>query len=228
MNAPQTKSLEIVKRNRKYFAARIANKYDCKIVIDGNSEHLTPGQHVLSVDDISVRTKFGTDLIFKVVSDVDQQIKDSGFCTLKPQQKLRNIDLRRQVRRLCGRWDEGAQAWVFPKMVEDKVEELDYIYNNDFVTIEVEFTEALENVVSVEVLGYQVAGFTQAYDGVRIKTFDEVAILDGGFDTDHEKDRWFVNVAEGTVIRFKVASELLRRHTEPFEDGIVVKELASH
>lgn len=220
MNAPETKTLEIVKRNRKYFAARIADKYDCKIVIDVNSEHLSLGMHVLSVNDISIRTKFGIDLIFKVISDVDQQIKESGFCTLQPQHKLRNADLIRQVHRLCGRWDTAAQAWIFPKMVEDKVEELDYIYNSDLVTIEVEFTEALVFDTSVELFGYEIAG--------RINTFDEVAVLDGELKLDFKKGCWVVNVVEGTVIRFKVASELLRRHPEPFENGIMVQILASH
>ncbi len=66
-----TRSFEIVKKNRKYFAARTKG-YDCKIVIDDLSRDLEPGEHELMVEDISVRSKYGTDLIFRLTHDAEE------------------------------------------------------------------------------------------------------------------------------------------------------------
>ena len=55
----KTLNLNITKKNRKYFACS-HNGHDVKLVIDGASENLEVGEHELLVEDVSVRTKFGT------------------------------------------------------------------------------------------------------------------------------------------------------------------------
>ena len=75
------KTITLIKKNSKYFAAKIG-KFDCKVLVDNNSESLELGEHTLEFDDISVRTKYGTDLIFKLSASESEQ-EEAGIVTLK-------------------------------------------------------------------------------------------------------------------------------------------------
>jgi hypothetical protein len=72
----KTITIIIEKKNRKYFAAKV-NGYKCKLLIDENSEGLELGTHELLVNDISVRSKYGTDLIYSVY----KKTEDGGIVT---------------------------------------------------------------------------------------------------------------------------------------------------
>lgn len=74
------KEFNVLKKNRKYFAASL-NGYKCRILIDELSQNLSIGTQLLDVEDISVRSKYGTDLIFKLKSSIEEQ-NESGFITL--------------------------------------------------------------------------------------------------------------------------------------------------
>lgn len=226
-----TKTFEIVKRNRKYFAARIADKYDCKILIDSNSSHLEPGQHTLVVEDLSIRTKYGNDLIFRAVGDVDQQIEESGICSFKPTLGLVNEHMRKTVNRLGGRWDRDSGAWIFPKIVEDQIDELEFLFNSDFINIQVEFTEYLEFKGPVKFLGYEIGGSTRKNGPVNTRC--EVALIAGNFGYERTRvgrysDNDFVYssyVEPGTIVRLKVPAELLRRESSNIDCTIKVNSL---
>lgn len=74
-------TFNIIKRNRKYFAAQTKSGHKCRILIDSNSEKLELGTQELVVSDISIKSKFGVDLIFKLQCSVDEQ-KEAGIRTL--------------------------------------------------------------------------------------------------------------------------------------------------
>ncbi|EOX4801897.1 hypothetical protein ACU440_002650 [Vibrio alginolyticus] len=94
--------LNIIKRNRKYFAAETASKHKCKLLIDSNSENLELGEHCLAVEDISVRSKYGTDLIYKLSASAEAQA-EQGIVSLKSDY---NSLLVEECHRLDGAWDK--------------------------------------------------------------------------------------------------------------------------
>lgn len=69
----------VLKKNQKYFAA-LLNGCKCRIVIDENSSDLPLGEQLLDVEDISVRSKYGVDLVFKLQSSIEEQA-ESGVVT---------------------------------------------------------------------------------------------------------------------------------------------------
>jgi len=153
--AEEIKTFNSLKRDGKYFAALI-NNYKCKIVIDAASESLAIGENqILKVDDLSVRSKFGTDLIFRLAADAAQQ-HESGICTLRHGKY--NSLLIDECRLLGGKWDADSKAWVFSGMVAAEVEALDDLFNGQTAIYEVEFvTDQSARCSSIRVFGYSVA-----------------------------------------------------------------------
>ncbi|WP_067587277.1 hypothetical protein [Endozoicomonas ascidiicola] len=133
----QTKTFSILKKNRKYFSAKL-NGYKCKILIDKNSENLEVGCHNLIVEDKSVRSKYGTDLIFALIGSPDEQ-QEAGITSLK--HPYYNKDLVQRCRDLGGKWDEEQKAWIFTSIVEDKVEQLDAYYNSVLINCKLFFDQ---------------------------------------------------------------------------------------
>ena len=133
------KTFNIIKKSRKYFSATTGG-YPCKILIDSNSGSLEPGQQELEVDDISVRSKYGCDLIFKLSASVSEQ-KTAGICTLRT--PLYNSVMVSECHNLGGKWDSDAKAWVFSGIVADKVELLDEKYGSSLIPVEITFTDYL-------------------------------------------------------------------------------------
>ncbi len=194
------KSFNVIKRNRKYFAAVLNGKFDCKILIDSNSESLELGSQELEVEDISVRTKYGTDLIFKLSAPAEEQ-KEMGIITLKPQ--MYNEKLVAQCHKLGGKWDSTAAVWVFSALVADKVEELDEKYNSTLISIEVKVLQKFYEYESAATI----AGFTiaRAYgrdSGAKIG--EGIAFIEGSPDSGGSRKNWATVVKEGSVFRMQI------------------------
>lgn len=196
------KTFNIIKKNRKYFAAT-TNGYKCKILIDSNSENLEIGEYTLEVDDISVRTKYGTDLIFKLSSSVEEQ-KDVGICTL--QHHAFNKILVEKCRNLGGKWD--GDTWVFSGMVESEVEELDVVFNSELVTIEItNEDEVREWHDAVTFAGYSLAKARDRDSGAKLA--DGVALIEGKATSGGSAKNWVTKLVENSVLRLQVPCDLL-------------------
>lgn len=194
------KNFNITKRNRKYFAAVLEGKYDCKILIDDNSNDLEIGDHQLSVDDISVRSKYGTDLIFKLSAPISNQ-KSAGICTLKT--PFYNEKMVSTCRKLGGKWDPTASAWVFSGLVCDKVDELDEKYNSRLIQIEVKVLQKFYEYESAATI----AGFTiaRAYgrdSGAKIG--EGISFIEGKPDSGGSRKNWATIIKEGSVFRMQI------------------------
>lgn len=194
------KTFTITKRNRKYFAAKLENKYECKIIIDENSESLELGTHTLEVDDISVRSKYGTDLIFRLSAPAKQQ-KDAGICTLRAPY---NKNLTESCHRLGGKWDGSEKAWVFTGLVAEQVEELDEKYNSRLVGIEVKMLrDYYEHTAPIYIAGFEIAKAFGRDSGAKLA--DGIAIISGKapYSCGSAKN-WATEIAEGTVFRMQI------------------------
>jgi len=188
----------ILKRNRKYFAAT-KDGYKCKILIDSNSENLELGEQTLAVDDISVRSKYGTDLIFKLSASAENQ-KDAGICTLKTPYNIRVVD---ECRRLGGKWDGEEKAWIFPGFVADKVEALDEKYNSELINIEITFPDGTSKWQGcIDVAGFKIASATGRDSGAKIA--NGVAFIKGEARSGGSVKNWMTVISEGTVIRMSI------------------------
>ncbi len=220
-NAEEVKTFNILKKDRKYFAATL-NNCKCKILIDAASESLKPGpDQMLKVIDLSVRSKYGTDLLFKLAAEATQQ-QESGVCSLRHARY--NSLLIEDCRRLGGKWDADSKAWLFSGMVASEVETLDDLYNGQTATYEVEFTREEEALCRpVRILGYSVATARGRDSGAKLG--EGIAVITGNFTSGGSMKNWTTTVAKGTVIRMQMPIALVEaRQTK---QGQSVKKLTT-
>jgi len=198
----KTIRLNITKKNRKYFACS-HNGHEVKLVIDVASEMLSVGEHELLVEDVSVRTKFGTDTIYKVVGETK---KEDKIVTL--QSYCYNDWLVDSCRKLGGKWDGEASTWVFSPLVEQEVDELDRLFNDDIVAIDI---EALDDIVSytapVTFMGYTIARAFGRSSGAKIGSL--VKQLDGKISSGGSAKNWYTQVDKGSRFRLEISKNLL-------------------
>ncbi|HHF0522919.1 TPA: hypothetical protein ACPHW8_004704 [Vibrio alginolyticus] len=197
-------NFNVIKKNRKYFSATKDNNKSCKTLIDECSKDLELGEHFLAVKDISVRSKYGTDLIYKLTANVEEQTK-LGICSLKSEY---NTLLIEKCRKLGGTWDKSQGAWIFSSIIEKEVEELDEIFNSAPVIVEIEAIEEIqEQGKAIEFLGYSVCKAFNRDSGARIET--GIALLSGYATSGSSKNRWTTVLSEGATLRLKIPVDLL-------------------
>src|SRR4051812_49192364 len=102
----KTITLDIVKKNRVYFKCINESGYEVKLKVTHKSETLSLGKQELLVRDCSIRTKYGTDIIY----DLESEVKEKGIVTL---QCKYNIFLVEKCKELGGKWDADSKSWVF-------------------------------------------------------------------------------------------------------------------
>lgn len=180
------------KKNRKYFAATKAG-YKCKVLIDEMSENLELGEHELALEDMSVRSKYGTDLIFKVKGDPLKEMQELGVCTLRHDRY--NRDLVKRCHELNGKWDGTEQAWVFSASVDDLVQELDDKYNTDVQMYDIEL-DVSGHAEPYYLCGYKIAEAWGRDSGAKLA--DGVILLSGKVRSGGSMKNWTTRV-EGTI-----------------------------
>lgn len=196
----KTVKLEITKRNRVYFQITLENGYKAKLRINEKSTHLEPGTHELLINDVSVRTKYGTDVIY----EVEGETKTAGVITLKHRYNTVLID---RCRDLGGRWDSDTKTWVFSDIVGEQIEELDEKYNNDLITVDI---EAIEDTYrgrgQVTFMGYPLCKASGRDSGAVV--CDDVHMLTGSITSGGSMKNWSTEVAEGTIFRLIMSRKL--------------------
>ncbi len=201
----KTIKLKILKKNRKYFAC-MSDNYKCKLLINENSSHLEPGgePREFLVNDISVRSKYGTDLIYELYAKDTEETQ--GICTLKHEKF--NSNLVNACKKLGGKWDKGESAWIFSAIIEDKVEELDVLYNSEHITVEITAKNRMEwRTESVDFLGYTIARAYGRDTGAKLG--DGVSQIEGKIDSAGSMKNWTTVVTIGSIFRLMVPKDLL-------------------
>ncbi|MCE3220178.1 hypothetical protein G5C64_15210 [Vibrio diabolicus] len=210
--------LNIIKRNRKYFAAETDSKRKCKLLIDSNSENLELGEHCLAVEDISVRSKYGTDLIYKLSASAEAQA-EQGIVSLKADY---NSLLVKECRKLGGSWDKEQGAWIFPGFVADEVEELDEIYNSGPITVEIAAIEEIrEYGKGIEFLGRPLCRAFGRDSGARIDS--DIALIFGYATSGGSQKNWATILDEESVLRLQIPSKILEIHQDDRFDVKIIK-----
>jgi hypothetical protein len=196
-----TKTLQIIKKNRVYFACK-DGKYDCKIRITEASKNLELGKQTLLLRDCSVFSKYGVDYIYELEA---AKCLDK-IVTLKHMSY--NKELVKKCKEFGGKWDSEYRTWIFSSFVEDKVKELDYIYNSEIVDVEITALESLStNQCSIEFFGYVICTFSGIVDEFKLST--DVAMISGNISNAVEIKNLGIKISEGSKFRLKVPKKLL-------------------
>lgn len=193
------KKLEILKKNRKYFAVTV-DGYKCKLVIDENSQDMEPGVYDnIPLEDVSVRTKYGTDVIYALVGSAADHM--GGICTLKSQ--LFNTRMVERCHELSGKWDREIGVWVFSDLVEDQVEELEEYYCGELIPVEITIKRTIiGDRDPVYIDGYRIATAMGRDSGAKLDA--NVSMISGCITSGGSMKNWTTVIKPDSVIRMKL------------------------
>ncbi|CSD06379.1 Uncharacterised protein [Vibrio cholerae] len=212
--------LNIIKKNRKYFAAITDSGYKCKVLIDENSENLELGEHILCVDDISIKSKYGIDLIYKLTFSAEENIKQE-IVTLKSDYNSMLVD---ECRKLGGTWDGQVSAWVFPAFVAEQVELLDDIYNSKLITIDITSKEEISELKSaITFIGRSICKAKDRDSGAFL--YDGVALIKGNISSGGSAKNWRTYIDKNTVLRLQMPEKLLDLYDDERFDYCIVEQI---
>lgn len=207
MNDKKIVELNLIKKNRKYFAAKTENDYHVKLLIDENSENLELGKHDLLIEDISIRSKYGVDVIYKVVGEV------TGKQIVSLKHRRYNYILIERCKSLGGKWDAETKAWIFTSLVENEVEELDYVYNSKEIPIELKAkVDVYSSAEPLYFCGYTIGTATDRDSGAKLA--DEISVIEGWVTSGGSRINWTTEALTGTIIRMTIPELVLEKHLE--------------
>ncbi|MCX6077694.1 MAG: hypothetical protein NTW78_12530 [Campylobacterales bacterium] len=200
----KTLEINIIKKNRKYFKIAI-NNYTCKLLIDDNSQNLDLGIQTLVVEDISVVTKFGTDVIYKVAASIEEQ-KNAGITTIHT--PFYNVNLIKKCRNLGGQWDKNSSSWVFSTIVEDEIEQLNEIWNSELITVNLKFeNSSYGDRDSIYFKGFVLAKATSRDSKAVLGS--NVLLIEGKIGSGGSVKNWTTNIHPETILRLQVPKLVL-------------------
>ena len=150
-----------------------------------------------------MRTKYGTDVIYKVVGET----KPEKIVTLRSSSF--NKWLVKECQNLGGRWDESAKAWVFSHLVEAEVDDLDRQYNEQLVCVDIEAQDDIRSRYQEDVtfMGYPIARAFGRDSGAKLG--ENVALLAGQISSGGSVKNWVSIVRKGSTFRLVVSKTLL-------------------
>lgn len=203
----QTAKINLISKGRKYFKAKLNDKYDCKFVIDNNSEKLELNtDYELIVEDVSIRTKFGTDLIFSMITETKKQ---EGVVCL--QHDRYNTLLVRECQNLAGKYDVETKSYTFNKIYEKEVEELDWEFNSDLVTVDI---KAKEDIIgshdSVYFCGYPIVRAFGRDSGAKL--CQDIGMISGKIGSGGSVKNWSTRINKGAIFRLQLSKNLLEEY----------------
>jgi hypothetical protein len=210
----KTLKLNVLKKNRKYFKCKIGTS-DCRLKIDENSEKLELGEQDLLVNDVSIRSKYGTDLIFELAVDAEKQSKSKRLISLKSKY---NKYLIKRCKDLGGRWCSDSESWFFSEIVEKEVEELDEVFNSDKVVVEITATDdCYADTGPLKFRGIILASARGRDSGAKLG--DEIAAVSGGVGSGGSMKNWITRAYEDTVFRFEIPKKVLEIDEKELDKG---------
>lgn len=203
----KTIEFDIIKKGRVWFQCENENGYPCKLKINDITKELELGKHRLTVNDISVRSSYGTDLKYEAVAE----ITESSIVTF--QHKGYNKILSETCRNLGGKFDKESASWIFSDIVEDKVEDLELLFNGDSVTIEITAQDRLiGDADSIFFCGYTVAWATGRDSGAKLG--NKVSQINGRIGSCGSVKNWATDIDKDSVFRLKISTALLAKYRD--------------
>lgn len=202
----KTVTLNLLKKNRVWIDCKTESGYSCKLRSCELSKELELGVHILLIEDISVRSKYGIDLKFEMKSSLKQ-----GICSFKP--KSFNCWSTNSCKDLGGRWDHEEKSWIFSSLVSDKVDDLEDLYNGNFINVEISLKGDHPKTCcgdSVDFIGYPISIASSRDSGARLG--HGVYLLSGKIDSGGSMKNWCSVVYENSVFRLSVSEKLFHEN----------------
>lgn len=194
-------TLDVIKKNRVYFKCVNESGYEVKLKITQKSENINLGKNNLLVRDVSVRTQYGTDVIY----DMEEKIESNKIVTL---QSKYNMNLVKSCKNLGGKWDAQSKTWVFSDIVEEEVEKLDELYNSKTIAIEITAKkDVFADQEPIYFCGYRLGTATGRDSGVSFS--DDIALMNGKCESGGSRNNWLTIIRENTKLRLKIAEKVL-------------------
>lgn len=210
-------TLFLEQKNRVYFKCRDTNGFEVKLKITPKSSGLSLSKHLLLVSDISVKTKYGTDIIYELYEEIK---KEDGICTLS--HFMPNNDLSKKCKNFAGKWEPIQKVWVFPKCIEKEVEELDYRYNTNLITIEITYLKDwLVEKKGATFCGYKLCEAIGRDSGAKLS--NNIILINGEIESTGSLKNWRTRIKEGTSFRLKISKNLL--DIEPINEFLKIQIL---
>lgn len=200
----KTIKFNILKKNRVYFACKIGNDISVKLKIDDLSSILELGEQELIVEDVSIRTRYGTDLIYQLIH---KKSENEGIITL--QHFKYNENLVNSCKNLGGKWDDSTKTWVFSSVISDEIEKLDETYNTDiqYITI-VAKEDCYVSKGYLTFAGYTIAKGHSRDSGATLA--DDIIMTTGNVYTCGSHKNWATQAAQGSTFKIKISKNLLQ------------------
>lgn len=214
----KTINFKILKINRIWIEATIGETCKCKIKVSDDTKDLKAGEtYALLVEDVSIRSKYGTDLRYEVKSSAG----DGEPVFIKT---IYNSWLVEECKKLGGRWDSEEKVWVFNSFVKDKVEDLEAIYNSDSINIEIKTLESIyRDKGPLEFLGYPLCYATGRDSGAKL--YDGVSLLQGRIYSAGSVKNWGTKCSQGSIFRLTISRGVLETFkTDEFDVRILENE----
>lgn len=201
---------------RKYYKFQLENGFICKLI---SKDKLEIDKEVdLLCEDLSIRSKYGVDVIYEVVSEN----KTGEIVLLKCDSY--NEYLVKTCKKLGGKWDPEAKCWAFNSIVSDKVEELDELFNSEIINVEITAVDTIEyRCRPVDFCGYGICKASGRDSGAKL--FEGISLISGSCSSNGLRANWNTYIRTGSVFRLQVAKNVLEAYREGEEKYFSVKIL---
>jgi hypothetical protein len=201
----KTVKLEIVKRGRIYYHC-LENGYKARLKVNEHSEKLEVGKnHLLLVNDLSIKTKWGTDRVYELSRGGQEK---ASVITLKFKYNEHIIEFCKQY---GGRFDPETKAWMFSDIVKDEVEKLDEYINHNLVTVELTASDKCFKKISEDNQVFTFCGYSMFYFNKYEDTLslsEGVAIIEGDLQRFRRDGDLYLGATELSRFRIKVSKIL--------------------
>lgn len=200
----KTIKLEILKRNRQYFACKTWDNPKVRLRITPESEHLTVGTHLLDVVDISTETAYGRDVVYAVYNPaVGEEIK--------MEHRVNNVYLTDECKKIKGVLNDDRTEWTFSSAYASEVSKINAKYNTNLVTVDIKsIYDILHSYKGLVVCGYQLFCI-DANNGEPILS-PNVALVFGTFNEGARRCKTLLNA--GSVFRMQMPQEMLDEYED--------------
>lgn len=103
------------------------------------------------------------------------------------------------------------------------MEELDFLYNSELISIEISTTEDIsEHNGPVEFMGYTIARAFHRDSGAKLG--EGISLIKGNVDSAGSRKNWRTWIEENSIFRLKVPKELFKSYGSKYESW-KIKEL---
>lgn len=204
----ESREFTLIKKGRVWIECLLNNKYKCKLKINDFTKDLDLATHTLLVEDISIRSNYGTELRFEAKKEA---MEEKSYIFLKHPRY--NQIFYNKCKNLGGKWDYEAKAWAFLSVVQEEVEEIEYLFDGEMINLKLTAKDFIsETTDSITFMGYTLAKATSRNSGAELG--EEVYLLEGSIGSGGSIANWKTQCSAGAIFKISVPKNLFEARKE--------------